>query len=124
MRHADRSRRFNRTTSHRQAMFRNLVTSLLKHERVETTQAKAKELRSWTDKMITLGKRGDLHARRQALAVIREKTVVKKLFDEIAPRYLDRPGGYTRITKLEPRKGDAAPMSLIELIPEGESSKK
>ena len=124
MRHAERSRRFKRTTSHRQAMFRNLVTALLKHERIETTQAKAKELRSWADNMITLGKRGDLHARRQALAVIQEKPVVKKLFDEIAPRYQNRAGGYTRITKLIPRKGDAAPMALIELIPEEESQTK
>jgi len=101
-------------------MFRNMVTSLLKHGKIETTEAKAKELRTWTDKMITLGKKQDLHARRQALAVITEKAVVQKLFGEIAPRYQDRPGGYTRITKIGPRQGDSAPMAIIELMPEGE----
>lgn len=124
MRHAVRPRRFKRSSSHRQAMFCNLVTALLKHERIETTHAKAKELRSRAEKMVTLGKRGDLHARRQALAVIREKSVVKKLFDEIAPRFKDRPGGYTRITKLNPRKGDCAAMAMIELIPDDQSQDK
>lgn len=118
MRHAVKTRRFDRTTAHRQAMFRNMVTSLIKNERIETTHAKAKELRTWADKMITLGKRGDLHARRQAAAVIREKEVVKKLFDEIGPRYQQRQGGYTRIIKIGPRKGDSAPVALIELVPE------
>ena len=118
MRHAVKSRRFNRTSSHREAMFRNMVTSLIKHERIETTLPKAKELRSLADKMVTLAKRGDLHARRQALAVIREKEVVTKLFDEVGPRFQDRDGGYTRIIKLDNRRGDAAPMALIELIAE------
>ena len=123
MRHAIKSRRFSRTTAHRKAMFRNMVTSLLKHERIETTEAKAKELRSLTEKMITLGKRGDLHARRQALSVIREKDVVKKLFDEIAERFKERPGGYTRVIKLNPRAGDKAKMAIIELLQDEEEAK-
>jgi large subunit ribosomal protein L17 len=97
-------------------MFRNMVTSLLEHERIQTTDAKAKELRRWADKMITLGKRGDLHARRRALSVLRSKGVTAKVFDELAERYKDRPGGYTRIIKLGNRVGDAAPLSLIELV--------
>lgn len=101
-------------------MFRNMVTSLLWHEHIETTDAKAKELRGWTDRMVTLGKRGTLHARRQALAVVRSRRVVAKLFDEIAPRFRDRPGGYTRITKLGMRRGDASPMSVIELTERGD----
>lgn len=97
-------------------MFRNMVTSLLDHERIFTTIPKAKELRRWTDWMITLGKRGDLHARRQAAAVVRSKDTVHKLFAEIAPRFQDRQGGYTRIVKAGFRRGDAAPMCLIELV--------
>jgi large subunit ribosomal protein L17 len=93
-----------------------MVTSLLDHERIQTTDAKAKELRGLADRMITLGKRGDLHARRQALAVIRDKKVTAKLFDELADRYRERPGGYTRIIKLGNRAGDAAPISIIELV--------
>lgn len=100
-------------------MFRNMVTSLLWNERVQTTDAKAKELRRWADRMVTLGKRGTLHARRQALAFVRSRRVVAKLFDEIAPRFRDRPGGYTRITKLGLRRGDAAPLSVIELTERG-----
>jgi large subunit ribosomal protein L17 len=99
-------------------MFRNMVTSLLHHEKITTTDAKAKEIRSVAEKMITLGKRGDLHAQRQAAAYIREKSVVTKLFSTIAPRYKDRPGGYTRIVKLGIRQGDTAPVSLIELVEE------
>jgi large subunit ribosomal protein L17 len=95
---------------------RNLVTSLLEHERIETTLAKAKELRTEADRMITLAKKGDLHARRQALAFIQDKQVVYKLFAEIKDRYLDRNGGYTKITKLRYRRGDAAPISVIELV--------
>ena len=102
-------------------MFRNLVTALFKHGRIETTEAKAKELRSWADQMITLAKRGDLHARRQAAAVIQEKPVLAKLFDEIAGKCKDRPGGYTRVVKLGPRRGDCAPMALIELVEEGKA---
>jgi large subunit ribosomal protein L17 len=97
-------------------MFRNMVTSLLEHEQIYTTVPKAKEIRRWADWMITLGKRGDLHARRQALAVVRKKEIVHKLFAELAPRYQNRPGGYTRIIKVGYRRGDAAPMCLIELV--------
>jgi large subunit ribosomal protein L17 len=116
MRHRKASLKLNRTTSHRQAMFRNMVTSLFKHERIRTTGAKAKELRRLAEHLITLAKRGDLHARRQALAVIREKDVVHKLFDEANEKFGHSAGGYTRIVKLGRRAGDAAPMSLIELI--------
>lgn len=118
MRHKVAGRKLNRTTSHRLGMFRNMVTSLLDHERIFTTLPKAKELRRWADNMITLGKRGDLHARRQALAVIREKSIVHKVFNELAPRYQSRSGGYTRIVKVGYRRGDAAPMCLIELVKE------
>ncbi len=97
-------------------MFRNMVTSFLQHEKITTTDAKAKELRSIAEKMITLGKKGDLHATRQAAAYIRDKKVVTKLFTEIAPRYAERPGGYTRIIKLGIRPGDTAPVSIIELV--------
>ena len=97
-------------------MYRNLVTSLLEHERVETTDAKAKELRRIADRMITLGKRGDLHARRQALAVIRTKEVTAKVFDQLAKRYEKRPGGYTRVIKSRVRVGDSAAMSVVELV--------
>ncbi|MEI6214777.1 MAG: 50S ribosomal protein L17 [Desulfuromonadales bacterium] len=116
MRHNKSGRRLGRKTSHREAMFRNMVTSLLTHEKITTTDAKAKEIRVVAERMITLGKRGDLHAMRQAASVIREKSVVTKLFSTIAPRYQDRPGGYTRIVKLGVRQGDAAPLSLIELV--------
>ncbi|ROR01706.1 50S ribosomal protein L17 [Desulfosoma caldarium] len=115
MRHRKSGRKLNRTSSHRTAMFRNMVTSLLEHERIVTTIPKAKEIRRWAEAMITLGKRGDLHARRQALAVIRAKGVVHKLFAELGPRYQARQGGYTRIVKMGFRKGDGAPMCLIEL---------
>lgn len=118
MRHNKAGRRLGRTTSHRVAMFRNMVTSFLNHERITTTDAKAKELRSIAEKMITLGKRGDLHAMRLAASYIREKSVVTKLFSEIAPRYTDRQGGYTRIVKLGLRPGDNASLSMIELVTE------
>ena len=116
MRHNSAGRRLGRTTSHRIAMFRNMVTSFLEHGKITTTDAKAKELRSIAEKMITLGKKGDLHATRQAAAYIRDKKVVTKLFTTIAPRYADRPGGYTRIIKLGIRPGDNAPVSVIELV--------
>lgn len=116
MRHGNSGRKLNLTTSHRLAMFRNMVTSLLNHERIYTTVPKAKEMRRWGEWMITLGKRGDLHARRQAMTVIREKDVVAKLFGELAQRYQNRAGGYTRIVKVGFRRGDAAPMCLLELI--------
>jgi len=109
-------RKLSREKSHRDMMLRNIVTSFLREERIETTEAKAKELRRAAEKMITLGKRGDLHARRQALAFINDEDVVKKLFDDIAPRYKDRTGGYTRIVKIGHRRGDAALMVLIELV--------
>jgi len=116
MNHRKSGRKLGRNSSHRKAMFRNMVTSLLEEERIQTTDAKAKELRGLAERMITLGKRGDLHARRQALAVIRSKDVTAKLFDELAERYKERPGGYTRILKLGHRTGDAAPVSIIELV--------
>jgi len=116
MRHRKAGKRLGRTTSHREAMLRNMVTSLLEHERIVTTTPKAKEVRKLTDRMITLAKRGDLHARRQALAVIRSKKVVAKLFDELKDDYLDRNGGYTRIIKTGNRVGDAAAMAIIELV--------
>lgn len=124
MRHNKAGRRLGRTTSHREAMFRNMVTSLLNHEKITTTDAKAKEIRTVAEKMITLGKRGDLHAMRLAASYIREKSVVTKLFSTIAPRYKDRPGGYTRIIKLGIRQGDAAPVSIIELVEEEMKPKK
>ena len=123
MRHGKSGRKLNRSSSHRLAMFRNMVTSLLDHERIYTTHAKAKELRRWADWMITLGKRGDLHARRQALQVIRDKSVVHKLFTDLAQRYQARSGGYTRTVKVGFRVGDGAPLSLIELMT-GETVKK
>ncbi len=116
MRHGKTGRRLGRTSSHQQAMLRNMVTSLLEHERIVTTTPKAKELRKLADKMITLGKRGDLHARRQALAVIRSKKVVDKLFTKLKEEYMDRNGGYTRIIRTGNRSGDAAPMAIIELV--------
>jgi large subunit ribosomal protein L17 len=123
MRHNCAGRKLGRTSSHRLAMMRNMVTSLIEHERIETTSAKAKELRLEAEKMITLAKKGDLHARRQALAFIRDKDVVHKLFDEIKNRYLDRNGGYTKISKLRYRLGDAAPVSVIELVGRKEEQK-
>ncbi len=119
MRHRARSRKLGRTSAHRKALYRNLVTSLLEHERIETTDAKAKELRRVADRMITLGKRGDLHARRQALRVVRDKAVAAKLFSELAERFRERPGGYTRVIKVRARVGDAAPMSIVELVEPG-----
>jgi large subunit ribosomal protein L17 len=116
MRHQKAGRKLNKNGPHRKALFRNMVTSLLDHERIQTTDAKAKELRGLADRMITLGKRGDLHARRQALSVIRDKEVAAKLFGELADRYRDRPGGYTRVIKLGHREGDAAPQAMIELV--------
>jgi len=123
MRHRIAGRKLGRTTSHRWAMLRNLVTSLLEHEKVKTTDAKAKELRPLAEKMIGLGKRGDLHARRQVLAVVRKAEVVRKLFDALSPRYQSRSGGYTRIIKLGFRPGDGAPVSIVELITEGKDAK-
>jgi len=118
MRHNKAGRRLGRKTSHRVAMFRNMVTSLLNHEKITTTDAKAKEIRCVAEKMITLGKRGDLHSMRLAASYIREKSIVTKLFTSIAPRYKERSGGYTRIIKLGIRQGDTAPVSIIELVEE------
>jgi large subunit ribosomal protein L17 len=116
MRHKISARKLGRTSSHRDAMFRNMVTSLFEHERIVTTKEKAKELRPIAEKMITLAKRGDLHARRQALSYIRSKNVVEKLFTEIQEQFADRKGGYTRILQTGVRKGDNASMAIIELI--------
>jgi large subunit ribosomal protein L17 len=109
-------RKLNLPSSQRDALLRNIVTSLLKEERITTTETKAKELRSLAEKMITLGKKGDLHARRQALAFLTEEDVVTKLFEKIAPKYQDRQGGYTRIMKTGYRRGDAAQMVIVELV--------
>lgn len=116
MRHKISARKLGRTSSHRDAMFRNMVTSLFEHERIVTTKEKAKELRPIAEKMITLAKRGDLHARRQALSYIRSKDVVEKLFTEIQEQFADRKGGYTRILQTGVRKGDNASMAIIELV--------
>ncbi len=116
MRHRKRGRQLGRNTKHRLALFRNLATSLMEHERIETTEAKAKELRGITDRLITLGKEGTLHARRGALRVLRTKQAVSKLFDDIAKRFPDRHGGYTRIIKTRQRPGDGAPLVAIELV--------
>jgi large subunit ribosomal protein L17 len=109
-------RKLGRDSSARKALLRSIVTSLFQHERIETTEAKAKELRKIADKMLTLAKRGDLHARRQVLAYMMDEEVVRKLFDTLAPKYKDRQGGYTRILKTGFRQGDAAPMVIIELV--------
>jgi large subunit ribosomal protein L17 len=124
MRHRKAGLKLNRTSSHRDAMFRNMVTSLFKHQRIRTTDVKAKELRRWADNLITLAKRGDLHARRQALSIVREKDVVHKLFAEAAEQYGGRSGGYTRIIRVGRRPGDAAPISLIELVLSVDDKKK
>jgi len=116
MNHRKTGRRLGRTSSHRKALLRNMVTSLLQHEQIRTTDAKAKELRGVAERMITLGKRGTLHARRQALEMLRSKEVASKVFDVLAARYSERPGGYTRVIKIGQRTGDAAPMSIIELV--------
>ena len=116
MRHRKKGRQLSRTRSHRKATLRNLATSLFQHGRIETTTAKAKELRPFAERLITLARRGDVHSRRLAAAKIQDRQVLGKLFDDIAPRYAERPGGYTRVLKLGNRKGDAAEMSLIELV--------
>ena len=123
MRHRRRGGKLGRTSAHRLALVRNLVTALLEHERIETTHPKARELRRVADRMITLGKRGSLHARRRALRVIRSPEVAAKVFGDLAERFRDRPGGYTRIVKLRDRVGDAAPISLVELLDRPEGAK-
>lgn len=121
MRHRKDHRKLNRSSAHRKAMLRNMVTSLLDHEQIRTTDAKAKEVRRLAERVITLGKRGSLHARRQAQRVLRSKRVAGKVFSDLAERYRDRPGGYTRIVKLGRRVGDAAPMSAVLLVGGGEA---
>ncbi|RKX60308.1 MAG: 50S ribosomal protein L17 [Thermodesulfobacteriota bacterium] len=118
MRHRKVSRRLVSSTEHRLALMRNMVTDLFRHGRITTTLAKAKELRRYADKMITLAKKGDLASRRRALGFIRDKAIVRKLFTELREKYLDRPGGYTRIIKVGPRRGDAAMMAIVELVEE------
>lgn len=116
MRHRNKGRKLSRTASHKRATLRNLATSLFRHERVETTTAKAKELRPFAERLITLARRGDLHARRLAARNVQDSEVLGKLFADIGPRFKERPGGYTRILKVGNRRGDAAEMALIELV--------
>ncbi len=116
MRHGMSRRKLNRSGTHRKAMFANMAVSLLKHEQIQTTLPKAKDLRRVVDRLITLGKRGDLHARRQAMSVLRDRTITAKLFAELAERYRERPGGYTRVLKAGHRYGDMAPIAVIELV--------
>jgi large subunit ribosomal protein L17 len=123
MRHRKQGRKLNRTSSHRRAMFRNMATALLKHEQIKTTLPKAKELRAVVDRLITLGKRGDLHARRLALGYIQDEKIVRKLFETLGPRYAERPGGYTRVLKAGFRYGDSAPLAYIELVDRDEDAK-
>jgi large subunit ribosomal protein L17 len=123
MRHGKAGIKIGRTTSHRKAMFRNMVTSFLVEEKIKTTDVKAKELKRLAEKMVTLGKRGHLHARRQALAFVRDESAVKKLFEEISARYMNRAGGYTRVVKLGYRNGDNAPMSLVEFVRDDDKDK-
>ncbi|SRR5579875_96274 len=124
MRHLNSGRKLNRTASHRKALFRNMVLSLIRHGRITTTDAKAKELRRFADKMVTLGKQGDLAARRMAFAFMQSRDAVKKLFDEIAPQFKERAGGYTRVIKFERRRGDAAPLSVIEFTGTSDTAAK
>ncbi len=123
MRHGAAYRKLGRTVSHRQAMFANMAASLIKHEQITTTLPKAKELRPFVEKLVTLGKKGDLHARRQAISQVREVTQVGKLFETIGPRYADRNGGYIRIMKAGYRHGDNAPMAVIEFVDRDVSAK-
>jgi large subunit ribosomal protein L17 len=124
MHHGKTGSKLGRTSSHKEAMLRNMVTSVIKYERVRTTDMKAKELRKVAEKMITLGKKGSLHARRQALSVVRDKTLVGKLFGELTERYRNRAGGYTRIVKAGYRFGDNAPVSILEFIPDEKKKEK
>ncbi|EKF18413.1 50S ribosomal protein L17 [Nitratireductor pacificus] len=123
MRHGKSGRKLNRTASHRKALFSNMAASLIEHEQIVTTLPKAKELRPIVEKLVTLGKRGDLHARRQVIAAIRNETLAKRLFDTLAPRYADRHGGYLRIMKAGFRHGDNAPMAVIEFVDRDVSAK-
>jgi large subunit ribosomal protein L17 len=123
MRHGKSGRKLNRTASHRKAMFANMAASLIEHEQIVTTLPKAKEIRPIVEKLVTLGKRGDLHARRQAIAAIRDENQVRKLFDTLATRYADRNGGYIRIMKAGFRHGDSAPMAVVEFVDRDEDAK-
>ncbi|MEQ8602640.1 MAG: 50S ribosomal protein L17 [Marivibrio sp.] len=123
MRHGNQGRRLNRTTSHRKAMFSNMAASLIKHEQIVTTLPKAKELKPVADKLVTLGKKGGLHRRRQAFAQLRDDAAVAKLFDTLAERYKERPGGYVRVLKAGFRYGDSAPMAVIEFVDRDEDAK-
>ena len=123
MRHRRAGRKLNRTPSHRRALFANMAAALIKHEQIVTTLPKAKELRRVADRLITLAKRGDLHARRLAASRVRDETMVKKLFDVLGPRYQDRPGGYTRVMRAGFRYGDSAPMAVIELVDRDEEAR-
>ena len=123
MRHRNSGRKLNRTSSHRRAMFRNMATALLKHEQIKTTLPKAKELGPVVEQMITLGKRGSLHSRRQALSYLKDEAIVRKLFEGLAERYESRAGGYTRVLKAGFRYGDSAPMAYIELVDRDEDAK-
>jgi large subunit ribosomal protein L17 len=116
MRHRRAGRKLGRDSAHRKALYSNLAGALIEHGRIKTTEAKAKEVRPIVEQMITLGKRGDVAAHRQAVAFLRSKSVAHMLFSEVAPRFADRPGGYTRVVKLGPRQGDAAPMAYLELV--------
>ncbi len=116
MRHHKTGRKLGRDSAHRKALYANLASALIEHGRIQTTEAKAKEVRPVVEQMITLGKRGDVSAHRQAVAFLRSKPIAHKLFAEVAPRFADRPGGYTRIVKIGPRQGDAAPMVYLELV--------
>jgi large subunit ribosomal protein L17 len=124
MRHRKKVAKLGRVAPHRNALLRNLVTDLLRHERLTTTLTKAKALRPVAERMVTLGKRDTLHARRRAARLIRDEDVVRKVFNELAPRYAERPGGYTRIMRLEPRAGDRAEMAIIEMVEAGGGAKE
>jgi len=127
MRHRLAHRKLGRSSTHRMSVLRNMSASLIRHERIRTTLAKAKELRPFAERLVTLGKRDSLHARRRALQILPDKKAVAKLFSEVSPRFAERPGGYTRILKLEPRQGDGAPMAFIEFVDfsfDGSSSKR
>ena len=123
MRHRNSGRKLNRTSQHRQMLFRNMAQALIKHEQIVTTLPKAKELRPVVERLITLGKRGDLHARRLAFSRIRDESMTKKLFDVLGPRYLERAGGYTRVLRAGFRYGDAAPMAVIEFVDRDEDAR-
>jgi large subunit ribosomal protein L17 len=124
MRHLKDGRKLNRSAAHRKALMRNLVKALLQREQIRTTDAKAKELRRWADRIVTLGKRNTVHARRLAFAYLGSRKLVRRLFDEVAPRFRGRAGGYTRVLKIGTRRGDAAPLSIVEFTERGEQKAK